>query len=92
MNTPYVKKFDKNGTLLNPIIGSYNSLENYPENRQQRRKKVSRFKGNTKHISLTVVKTEKYKRVSTLIQTIIKGKHQTVENNHIERKVINSYQ
>lgn len=25
MNTPYVKKYDKDGTLLNPIVGRYES-------------------------------------------------------------------
>ena len=88
MNTPYVKKFDKNGKLTNEIKSVYES--EFP-NRKERRSKPKRFKGNKKGISLTVVKTEKYKRVSTLIQNIIKGKKQTVENNHIQRKVINSY-
>ncbi len=96
MNTPYVKKFDKNGNLVNPIVGSYNSLENYPQNRAQRRKKDTRFRGNTKGVSLTIVKTEKYKRVIQIIQVIQKNKkgeplQQTVENNHIVKKRINHY-
>jgi hypothetical protein len=37
MNTPYVKQFDKNGTLLNPIRGIY---KNPFPNRRERRQKV----------------------------------------------------
>lgn len=38
MNKPYVKQFDEQGILLNPIVKSYKS--NYP-NRKQRRTKFN---------------------------------------------------
>lgn len=37
MNTPYVKKFDKNGQLINPIEEIYKSEF---QNRSERRKKL----------------------------------------------------
>ena len=93
MNVPYVKKFNENGELTNPISGVYKSEF---QNRSERRKKPTRFRGNKKGISLTVVKTEKYKRVIQIIQVIEKGRRgkpiqQTVENNHIKIKRINHY-
>lgn len=93
MNIPYVKKFNKNGELTNPISGVY-KLEF--QNRSERRRKPTRFRGNKKGVSLTIVKTEKYKRVIQLIQIIEKDKKgrpipQTVENNHIKTKRINHY-
>ena len=93
MNIPYVRMYDKNGEFMNPIIGFYKS--DFP-NRKQRREKIKRFRGNKKGISLSVVKTQKYKRVMQLIQIIEKDKkgnpiQQTVENNHIKRNVINHY-
>jgi len=93
MNIPYKKTFDKNGKLENPIDGFYSPA--FP-NRKARRQKTPRFRGNNKGVSLTVVKTQKYKRVMQLIQTIELDKkkrpvNQTVENKHIHRKVINHY-
>lgn len=92
MNKPYVKEY-KDGKLTNPIKSVYNS--EFP-NRSARRNKPTRFRGNQKGISLTVVKTEKYKRVIQLIQIIEKDKKgkplaQTVENNHIKIKQIKHY-
>ena len=92
MNKPYVKEY-KDGKLINPIESVYNS--EFP-NRAARRYKPTRFRGNQKGISLTVVKTEKYKRVIQLIQIIEKDKKgkplaQTVENNHITTKQIKHY-
>lgn len=93
MNIPYVKKFNENGELINPITSVYAS--EFP-NRFERRRKPTRFKGNKKGISLTIVKTEKYKRVIQLIQIIEKNEYnkpkpQTVENNHVTIKRINHY-
>jgi len=93
MNIPYKKTFDKDGKLENPIDGFYSPA--FP-NRKTRRYKAPRFRGNNKGVSLTVVKTQKYKRVMQLIQMIELDKkkrqvNQTVENKHIHRKVINHY-
>jgi len=65
MNTPYVKKFNEDGTVSNPIKGSYLHSE---LNRKQRRLKPDRFISNRKGISLTVTITLKYMRV---IQSIL---------------------
>ena len=93
MNKPYVKEYDENGKLINPIKGSYVSEF---ANRAARRNKPNRFRGNQKGISLTVVKTDKYKRTIQLIQIIERDKKgrplaQTVENNHITIKQIKHY-
>lgn len=37
MNKPYVKEYDENGIVLNPIVGSYRTK--YP-NRKERRKSI----------------------------------------------------
>jgi len=67
MNVPYVKQFDKNGVITNPIIGSYISEG---ENRATRRKikQKQRFYGESKNHHLTVVKSLKYRRVKQLIE------------------------
>lgn len=77
MNVPYVKNYATNGILLNPI-SSYQDGKyvNQHPNRQQRRGKIPRFKGNKKGISLTVnegLYAAKYKRI---VQEVvdIKGK------------------
>lgn len=92
-NIPYVKTFDEDGKLENPIDGFYSSAF---LNRKTRRQKQPRFRGNNKGASLTVVKTQKYKRVMQLIQVIERDKkgrpiEQTVENVNVRRKVINHY-
>jgi len=67
MNVSYVKQFDKNGVVTNPIIGSYISEG---ENRAERRKikQKQRFYGESKNHHLTVIKTAKYKRVKQKIE------------------------
>lgn len=50
-NKPYVKEFDAQGVLLNPIVGSY---ESKGPNRRDRRGKEPRFIGNGKNHRLTV--------------------------------------
>lgn len=59
MNTPYVKKLNENGEVINPIKGSYLHQE---QNRKQRRLKLERFVNNRKTFHLTVTKTLKYAR------------------------------
>ena len=76
-NIPYVKTFDKDGKLENPIGGFYSPA--FP-NRKTRRQKYPRFRGNNKGISLTVVKTQKYKRVMQLIQQVSKERIHPVES------------
>ena len=67
MNVPYVKKYDENGVVTNPIRGSYMSEgKNRAERRQELQK--HRFHGESKNCHLTVVKTQKYKRVRQAIK------------------------
>jgi len=63
MNTPYVKKYDENGTVINPII--MHGLFHQEPNRAERRKdmNVTRFHGNGKNYHLTIFKNSKFKRV-----------------------------
>ena len=76
-NIPYVKTFDKDGKLENPIDGFYSPA--FP-NRKTRRQKSPRFRGNNKGVSLTVVKTQKYKRVMQLIQQVSQERIHPVES------------
>jgi len=66
MNKPYVKQYDKNGIVINPIIGSYVNEFN---NRRVRREVINekRFYGESKNHHLTVVKTMKYNRHKQII-------------------------
>jgi len=45
-NIPYVKRFDENGVLLNPIRGIYQSLDT---NREQRRSELQKTKPKKKN-------------------------------------------
>lgn len=60
-NKPYVKKYDKEGVLLNPIKGIYRNP--FPSRRQRNiEKKQSRFMNNSKSYPLSVYKTSKYSK------------------------------
>lgn len=61
-NEPYIKKYDQNGQVSNPIKGNYST--GFP-NRIERRQHLNetRFMGNTKGVCLTVVKIGKYLRI-----------------------------
>jgi hypothetical protein len=61
LNIPYVKKYDKNGDVTNPIGSGYFSNG---ENRKQRRAKspTHRFIGCGRNLPLTVVGASKYIR------------------------------
>lgn len=83
MNVPYVKKYDENGVVTNPIRGSYLSEG---ENRAARRKDLQkqRFYGESKNYHLTVVKTQKYARVKQAIRCKDKKGNYTGEIRIIE--------
>ena len=57
MNIPYVKQFDKNGVLTNPIIGSY---KNSSPNRQARNSKLLRNFNNRGNATMNVTKKTRY--------------------------------
>ncbi len=61
MNISYVKKYDENGIVINPIVGSYTHDS---DNRKSRRevKQKNRFFGNGKNAPLSVSKHGKYAR------------------------------
>jgi hypothetical protein len=64
MNNPYVKQYDDNGILSNPIVGSY--ATEFPQlTRTDRRlpKQKKRFFGNGKQIPLVVGGKFKYLKV-----------------------------
>jgi hypothetical protein len=73
MNTPYVKKYNAEGILENPIINHYLSHGN----RKQRRPKKNRFTGNGKNHSLTVVGPNRYSRI-TQFEFDKEGKRKTI--------------
>lgn len=64
-NIPYIKEY-KDGKLINPITSIYASVL---PNRKARREamRTPRFFGNGKNYSLTVTRTNKYKRFVQLI-------------------------
>ncbi len=66
MNTPYIKQYDNNGELIDPITKN-NPIVSLHPNRAARRKKVLRFYGNGKNCHLTVTKISKHKRVMQFI-------------------------
>lgn len=61
-NEPYIKQYDENGKIANPIEGII--IPKFP-NRRERRQHLNetRFMGNTKGVCLTVVKIGKYLRI-----------------------------
>lgn len=65
-NKPYVKQYDANGNVSNPIKGSY--LNKHP-NRKERRKHLNHppFIGNSKGTPMTIFKTLRYMRVVQVI-------------------------
>ena len=75
MNKPYVKQYNEQGLISNPIVGSYKSTE---PNRRKRgelesRSKNKPFIGNKKGISLVVVQVgalsfQKYKNFIQVIK------------------------
>lgn len=85
-NIPYVKQYDADGVLTNPITtGITNPFPNRAERRAELTSKP--FKGNKKGISLTVVNNGvgsiKYERVQQLI-SLGNGKFKTV--NHYKQR------
>lgn len=60
MNTPYVKQYNDDGSVANPIEGK---LESKFPNRRMRRTRPERFRGNHKGTSLTVTGNSAYFRV-----------------------------
>jgi len=61
-NIPYIKTFDQNGNVSNPIIGSL--LNNFPNRRTRRQNKSKqRFHGESNNLHLSVNKYSKYLRI-----------------------------
>lgn len=75
MNTPYVRSYNDDGSIANPINGIYSHKY---ENRSQRHQKDARFMGNKKGISLSVFQNMRYKRVRQLINDRKTGKPKAV--------------
>ena len=66
MNKPYVKQFNENGEIANPINGAY--LHSF-KNREKRREPLQKnpFMGNSKGWKITVTVNSKYYRY---VQTV----------------------
>lgn len=71
MNKPYIKSYDENGVVSNPIQGSL--ISKLP-NRKQRRYTEPRFRGNHKGCSLTVVEGKPQVAYHRVIQITPEGK------------------
>lgn len=66
INVPYVKQFDKNGVVTNPILkGYFNEFQNRKERRAGMQKK--RFYGESNNLHLTVIGTVRYLRFKQTI-------------------------
>ena len=78
-NIPYVKVYNENGELTNPINGFYKSGVS------KRTNKKERFMNNSKGIQLVVTKTSKYyKRLQKITFVDDKG---TIKNKVIEHYI-----
>lgn len=85
-NIPYVKEYDTEGKLTNPIEKRFTNP--FPNRSERRAELTSKpFKGNKKGISLTVVNkgmgSIKYERVQQLI-SLGNGKFKTI--NHYKQR------
>lgn len=74
-NIPYVKKYDENRELINPIKGTYTTGIG---DRTSRRPETHRFKGNGNNFSLTVMPKGKFRRVVQRVIEIDTGKLKNV--------------
>ena len=79
MNVPYVKQYDENGVVTNPIVEVY---KHESPNRSKRRSvlKKQRFYGESKNCHLTVVGTKKFRRVKKEVWDRIEGKVKVIEH------------
>lgn len=59
-NTPYVRRLDENGSLINPIVGAY---VGYGQNRRTRRMEEGRFLNNRRSADIHIVGTRKFRKV-----------------------------
>lgn len=69
MNEPYVKQYDKEGLLINPILDGSNYASTSP-NRRRRREDIkgkTRFIGNGKNFPLVVGESYKYEKVVQVV-------------------------
>jgi hypothetical protein len=78
-NIPYIKQFDANGNIINPITRE-NLYINNGSNRRQRSEIVQpqRFHGESKNHHLTVLGLDKYERKRQLIN--VKGIIKIIEH------------
>lgn len=59
-NTPYVRRLDENGELINPITGAYVGCG---QNRRTRRMEEGRFLNNRRSANIHVISTRKFRKV-----------------------------
>jgi hypothetical protein len=77
-NVPYVKKYDTDGKVINPVIGAY--IHEY-DNRKKRRivMQKARFYGESKNVHLTIIKGARFLRLKQ-IEFDKKGFRKTIEH------------
>lgn len=78
-NIPYVKTFDKDYNLENPIDGFYSPA--FP-NRKTRRQKTPRFRGNNKGVAIAMQPDgrKKYFKTMQMIQQVSRERIHPVES------------
>jgi hypothetical protein len=76
-NTPYVKQYNEQGDLINPIKGAY--LSPYL-NRRQRAVKKERFMNNSRSVKLVVLKNMKYRKFIQLERDVKTGQLKRIEH------------
>lgn len=87
-NVPYIKQYDQDGVLLNPIKGPY---ESKLPNRRQRRafKNEPRFIGNSKGIHLTVtedsIRPRAFKRIVQTITHHLVSATKVIKNGKVKK-------
>lgn len=95
-NIPYVKSYDENGVLTNPITKSNPYVNRFP-NRATRKKREPRFKGNGKNCSLTIIGNKAYYRVAQFIPENFKTEFKkdfsgvVLSHDKIESKTVHHY-
>lgn len=79
MNTSYVKQYDANGRVINPIVGDL--IHQFPNRRQRKQSlKKQRFYGESKNTHLTVSGNVKFFRVKQIIKLKLNGIKKTIEH------------
>ena len=86
-NQPYVKKYNEQGDVTNPITTAY--VHSNESNRASRKGRTARFHGNGKQHPLTVYDKGKYRRAVQIVPA--KNLSQNAELVYIKSRRIEHY-